>query len=136
MKQRLLHIWRRINHRRHQSDLMALWLARRMSVLAIFPIFINLALWWFALALPCIVLGIPALTLMEHDVAAFRLIGGALYGLTSVYAVIILIAAAPWFFGWYFIAVGLMFGRSGMADQKEAGLVAAISANGVIRRAA
>lgn len=38
------------------------------------------------------------------------------------------ILATPWFFRWYFIAVGLMFGRTAMADRKEAELVAAISA--------
>ncbi|ASY63487.1 hypothetical protein SJ05684_c20450 [Sinorhizobium sojae CCBAU 05684] len=40
----------------------------------------------------------------------------------------VLLLAAPWFFGWYGIAVGLTFGRFTAAGAKEKALVESIHA--------
>lgn len=124
---RLRTIWRKITLRRHKGELAALRLSRRLGPLAGFPIFLSIFFWWFTLNLPAAVLGLVALSLMESSAQGKALIGGALYLPLSIYALIVLCAAAPWFFRWYFIAVGLMFGRTAMADRKEAELIAAIA---------
>ena len=120
--------WRRSTLRRHRSELRALRLARKLGPLAIFPIFLTIAFWWLVLGLPCLVVGIPALSLTESAHPIHRLVGGALFLPVSIYAIAILCVAAPWFFHWYFIAAGLMLGRDAMADRKEAELIAAIGA--------
>ncbi len=123
---RLKSTWRRITLCRHRSELAALRLARSLGLLAIFPISLTVCFWWFALNLPTIMLGIPALMMMESDQGIQKLIGGAIYLPLSIYAIVVLTVAAPWFFRWYFIAVALMFGRTGMADNKEAELLSAL----------
>lgn len=128
---RLRTIWRKITLRRHKGELAALRISRRLGPLAGFPIFLSVFFWWFTLNLPITVLGIVALSLMDSSEQGKVLIGGALYVPLSIYTLIVLCAAAPWFFRWYFIAVGLMFGRTAMADRKEAELLTAIASNSV-----
>ena len=126
-------LWRKITLRRHRSELRALSMARRLGPFAIFPIFLNLTYWWFAMILPALVFGTPGLVLVSSDVPGISLVGGPLYLLAgsfyilaSIYALAAICIAAPWFFHWYLIAVGLMFGRTAMADKKETDLIAAI----------
>lgn len=79
MGDRLRTAWRKITLRRHKGELAALRLARRFSPLAIFPIFLSVFFWWFALNLPVAALGILALSLMESSEQGKALIGAALY---------------------------------------------------------
>ena len=96
-----------------------------MSALAIFPILFTIGTWFLLLA------GVPSLVLflLMHVLSGFGLLLGTLvFALYSFFGFAALIFVAPWFFRWYFIAVGLMFGRTAMADRKEAELIAAIAA--------
>lgn len=126
MKERLLTLWRWITLRRHRSELQALGMARRLGPLAMLPISIILGFWWLALNLPAMLVAIPAISLMYSTEQTRRVIGGALYVPLSFYAIWVLCFAAPWLFRWYFVAVGLTFGRPAMADRKEAELIANI----------
>jgi hypothetical protein len=90
------------------------------------PIFTIVVFWWAVLSLPLLLVGIPSLTLMASPKPVEFLVGGVLYLMATIYAFTALYFAAPWFFRWYFIAVGLMFNRRGMADRKEGELVSAI----------
>jgi hypothetical protein len=125
---RIRSAWRRITLRRYKSEFSALRIARRIGPLAIFPIFLTVGFWWFALNLPAIVIGTAAISMMRSDPQTYKLFGGAIYLPLYLYAFAVLAAAAPWFFRWHFIAVALMFGRTAMADRKEAELIAAIAA--------
>lgn len=129
MRADLKDLWRRITLKRHLSELRALRLARAFGVFATFPIFLTIAFWWFALNLPVILIATPTIMLMNSDMQAQRLVGGAMLIPVSFYSIIVLVAAAPWFFRWYFIAAGLMFGRTTMADRKESELIAAIASS-------
>lgn len=122
----LLPLWRRITLRRHRSELRALRAARYMPAMAIFPIFLTVGGWFFLLA------GLPSLALflllqLLSGLGAF--IGAFFLALYAIFGFVATVFVAPWFFGWYFIAAGLMFGRTGMADKKEAELIAAIDVN-------
>ena len=117
--------WRKITLRRHRSELWALDLALRWKPLALYPIFATVSAWWFALCLPAALPGLAGLALVQ---SGHPLLGAALYLPASVYALVVLCMAAPWFFRWYVIAVALMFGRPAMAYRKRAKLVAAIAA--------
>lgn len=127
MRAGLKDLWRKITLKRHTSELRALRLARFFWVFAGFPIFLTIGFWWFALNLPFILIATPTIMLMNSDMHAQRIVGWAMFVPVSFYSIIVLVAAAPWFFRWYFIAVGLMFGRTTMADRKEAELIAAIA---------
>ena len=96
--------------------------------LAIFPIFLTIGSWWFAICIPSLVPYVLGHFLTGFDSETAKAIGYMLLVVTHVFALFALCVAAPWFFRWYFIAAGLMLGRSAMADRKEAELVAAIEA--------
>lgn len=117
--------WRKITLSRHRSELRALDLAMRWKPLALFPIFLTVGFWWFALSLPATLPGLAGLVLAQ---SGHLLLGGALYIPASLYALVAVCVAAPWFFRWYVIAVALMFGRSAMASRKQAELLASITA--------
>ncbi len=92
--------------------------------------------WWFLAALP-IMMVMVALALVGINVvdpAKSNVLGAIVLGFVawfalSAYAFAITVVRAPWFFRWYFIAVGLSFGRTEMADRKKAELIAAIAHN-------
>ena len=120
-------LWRKITLKRHKSELRALRFARRLGALAIFPISLTIAFWWFALIIPILVLVIPATEMINSGSLTVKVLGWAVFAPSSVFALIVVVIAAPWFFRWYFIAFELMFGRTGMADRKEAELITAIN---------
>ena len=120
--------WRKITLRRHRSELSALRLARRLGPLALLPILVTSAFWWFTLNLPTITLGLAALALMDSFQQGTALIGGFVVLALSIYGLIVVCVAAPWFFRWYIVGVSLMFGRTARASRKEAELIVAIDA--------
>jgi hypothetical protein len=125
MKAELSPLWRKISLRRHRGELRALRTARLMPPLAIFPIFLTVGGWYFLLA------GIPSLVLFLLQQTLYTLnplLGLVAFAVNSVVAIVALCLIAPWFFRWYFIAASMMFGRTAMADRKEAELISAISA--------
>ena len=120
---------------RHKSELSDLRAARWLWPLSVFPIFANMVAWWLMAAMPIIVLlvslmaaGIDLFNPQTNDGPAEVVLRPVVGLAVSAYGLVMTILATPWFFRWYFIAVGLMFGRTAMADRKEAELVAAISA--------
>jgi hypothetical protein len=121
--------WKRITLRRHKSELRALMTARAFTPLAIFPIFLTVGMWFFLLVgLPSLILFVLSQVLLGTDGAIGPALGAVVFVIHSILALFALCLVAPWFFGWYFIAAGLMFGRTAMADRKEAELTAAIKA--------
>ena len=96
----------RIRFLRHEA--WALRTAKRYPLLAIYA-FITLWIWILVAALP---FGLSALVLMEF--------GGRLGAAISIFpAAAGLILLLPWFFRWYFICAGLMFGKGTLAKRKE-----------------
>jgi hypothetical protein len=98
------------------------------------PISVMHIAWWLAACLPIFMCLAAAafigVNLFDSSAdASFLQVAAALllWLVLGVYAVAFTVLSAPWFFRWYFIAVGLMFGRRAMADQKEAELMAAIN---------
>jgi hypothetical protein len=135
MVSRLRDRWRRITLRRHKIELGTLRFARWIWPMSVFPIFANLVAWWFLAVLPIMLIilspmlaGIDLFDPVNSDGPVAVILRLFILLATSAYGLVFTIVAAPWFFRWYFIAVGLMFGRTAMADRKEAELVAAIAA--------
>ncbi len=103
--ERLSH-WIKLQFTRH--EIWALKASRKVPLFALFA-FGTLWLWFF---LPMIPIGIMSVVLLENTGiygAVFNMVLG-LGGLAII---------APWFFRWYFICAGLMFGRTKMAQSKE-----------------
>jgi hypothetical protein len=122
----ILSIWQRVTRLRHRSELFALRIARRVPLLAIFPIFATCMFWWLAACLiPAIVL-LASMVLSGSGASVLSVLGLTLQALIAIPAFVAIIFAAPWFFGWYLVACGLMFGRTRAADAKEAVLMAAM----------
>ncbi len=115
-------LWRWITYHRHRSELWALGLAMKEPVLAIFPILTTVGFWWGLIALFVI---LPTMLLLEVLGRTGRLILAVL-GIPALVA--LLAVVATWFFRWYFIAAGLMFGRRAMAQVKEKALLETIQA--------
>ncbi|WP_108860978.1 hypothetical protein [Ruegeria sp. Alg231-54] len=91
---------------RHEA--WALKVAKKVPVMGFFT-FGTLWVWFF---LPMIPIGIFCVWLLEN--------AGVIGAITStVLGVGGLAIVAPWFFRWYFICVGLIFGRKRMALSKE-----------------
>jgi len=103
--ERLSH-WMKLQFTRH--EVWALKAARRVPLFALFA-FGTLWLWFF---LPMIPIGILSVVLLEKA-GIFGAIVNMALGIGGL-AII-----APWFFRWYFICAGLMFGRTKMAQSKE-----------------
>lgn len=124
-------MWRRVTLRRHRSELRALGFARRVWPFSLFPIVLNLMFWWFVFCMVALAPLALGMGLIEIDFLLARILGIGLLAAVGFSGLIILPTASPWiaawFFRWYFIAAGLMFGRTKMADKKEAELVAAIA---------
>ncbi|WP_034850815.1 hypothetical protein [Sinorhizobium sojae] len=111
-------LWQRITYYRHRSELWAIGLAKQVPCLAALPIAMVLCFWWVIAPLPVL---LPFILLLQ----ALGPLGGTVLGLV---ALMVLLLAAPWFFGWYGIAVGLTFGRFTAAGAKEKALVESIHA--------
>lgn len=119
-------LWRHITLSRYRSELRALRAARYMPAMAIFPIFLTVSSWFFLLA------GLPSLVfflLLQLMTGVGAFVGAFFFALYAVFGFVATVIVAPWFFRWYFIAAGLMFGWTDMADKKEAELIAAIDVN-------
>ena len=102
-----LALWLALRFSRHEAR--ALKAARRAPFFAIFAPWKLLLVWLF---LPGILIGLlGALLILE---------GGKIgAGVALFIGMGLVILIAPWFFRWYFICVGLRFGRTGMAQSKE-----------------
>lgn len=114
-------LWQWVSYDRHRSELWALSLARRVPYLAMLPIGMVVVFWWVFAPLPIV---LPALLLLEN----LTPFDGALLALLGIPAVVLLLLAAPWFFDWYAIAIGLMLGRPASAIAKQQALADAIQA--------
>jgi hypothetical protein len=124
LRAELLPVWRAITRRRHKGELRALQTARSFAPLAIFPIFLTVGGWFFLLV------GFPSLILFLLTNAAASIspaLGLAAFLISSIFGLVSTCLVAPWLFRWYFIASGLMIGRTTMADRKEADLLASLS---------
>ena len=113
--------WRRITYYRHRSELLALGLAMQVPLLATLPIGIVLVFWWVVAPLPVV---LPIILLLEN----LGHFGTMVLAILGIPAFVVLSLAAPWFFGWYGIAVSLMFGRFTTAKAKEKALAESIHA--------
>lgn len=91
---------------RHEA--WALKAARRVPLFALFA-FATLWVWFF---LPMIPIGILAFVTLEKA----GVLGAIVNMVLGIGGLAII---APWFFRWYFICAGLMFGRTEMAQSKE-----------------
>ncbi|WP_027685631.1 hypothetical protein [Rhizobium leguminosarum] len=114
-------LWQRITYCRHRSELWALALAKRAPCLAMLPIGIVLVFWWVIAPLPIV---FPIVLLLE----GLGKLGELILALLAIPALVVLVLVAPWSFGWYGIAVGLMFGRFTAARAKEKALAESIHA--------
>ncbi|MEM9910412.1 MAG: hypothetical protein AAF922_06470 [Pseudomonadota bacterium] len=101
-----LSLWIRLKFTRH--EIWALKAAQREPFFALF-VFATLWLWFF---LPMLPIGILSVVLLENT----GIFGAVFIMVLGVAGLVILV---PWFFRWYFICAGLMFGRSKMAQSKE-----------------
>lgn len=117
----MIRFWHRVTYHRHRSELWALTIARRVPLLAMIPIASLLGFWWVLAPLPIVL----PLVLVSANLGLF---GAVILALLGVVALLALLLAVPWVFGWYGIGVGLMFGRSTAAKAKEKVLVEAIGA--------
>ncbi len=98
----------RIRIRFLHHEAWALRTAKRHPLLAIYA-FITLWIWLIAAGLP---FSLSVLVLMEF--------GGRLGTAISIFpAAAGLILITPWFFRWYFICAGVMFGSVTLAKRKE-----------------
>ncbi|MBY5412525.1 hypothetical protein HFO98_29630 [Rhizobium leguminosarum] len=118
-------LWQRITYYRHRSELRALGLAKRAPCLAIYPIGVVVLFWWSVASLSMLCVVFPITLLLPH---LGQLVGIILALLAIPALAVPLQLAAPWFFGWYGIAVGLMFGRFTAASAKEKALTESIHA--------
>ena len=117
----MLRFWHRVTYYRHRSELWALTIAMRVPLLAMIPIAAILGFWWVLAPLPIV---LPLYLLLD----SLGLVGELILAVLGIPALWVLLLAAPWFFGWYGIGVGLMFGRTSAARAKERFLVEAIGA--------
>jgi len=88
-----------------------IWALRWSNKLPIFALFFTATLWIWGL-LPALLLAPAFVVLLEKMPLVFALVGFPI-GLAALFFL------APWFFRWYFVAVGLMFGSQRLADRKQ-----------------
>jgi cell division protein FtsW (lipid II flippase) len=87
------------------------WALRNAEKLPLFSIFVFGTLWvWFFI--PALFFGVP-LTLLLVSLGP---LGNAIYFSLGFGGMVFLV---PWFFRWYFICLGLMFGSGTLARAKE-----------------
>ena len=132
---RVIAFSRRLNEKRHRSELDALRRARAARRHKILPILYVILTWYSVLGFPMFAVLMAGLALMESQGGIGPNLGTAVFGAAFLCNMLFAIFAIPWFFRWYFIAVGLTLGRTAMADRKEAELVAAIAATKPANRA-
>jgi hypothetical protein len=111
--------WHWITYHRHRSELWGLRLAMRYPLLAMHSVGIIMILWWFLASMPLIILAL----ILGHFIGLL-----ASFALFGIPILILLSFVAPWFFGWYWIACGLMLGRTKNAATKEKFLTGSIAA--------
>ena len=115
----MANLWQWISYYRHRSELWALNLAMRAPFLAMLPIMIVIFFWWAVATLPIV---LAALLLVDR----FGLLGQIFLALLAIPAIAAILFAAPWYGGWYEVAVRLMFSRSAPALAKQQALEEAI----------
>lgn len=113
--------WHRITYYRHLSELWALGLAMQVPLLAALPIGVAVVFWWVIAPLPIV---LPIILLLEN-LGPF---GAIVLAFLGIPALVVLLLVTPWFFGWYGIAVSLMFGRFTTAKAKEKALAESVHA--------
>ncbi|MEM9716284.1 MAG: hypothetical protein AAF826_07185 [Pseudomonadota bacterium] len=105
-------MWDKIKIRFTKHEMWALTWAERLPFFALF-FATSLWVWMF---LPVLLISPALIFLIEN--------WPMLYAVISLFLCLpLLIYMAPWFFRWYFICVGLMFGRGKMASSKRMELV-------------
>ncbi|MCB2403635.1 hypothetical protein [Rhizobium ruizarguesonis] len=93
--------------------------------MAIYPIGIVVGFWWSIASLSMLSVVFPIILLLPH----LGQLVGIILALFAIPALVVLLQlAAPWSFGWYGIAVGLMLGRFTAASAKEKALTGSIHA--------
>jgi hypothetical protein len=118
--------WRWITVRRQKSHLRALQIAKRSGIFAIFPIFGSVTLWHVLHLLPALLLWTIGYLLDSSPAPFAKLMSGVIQGFAFFICISVWACWVPWIFHWYFIAVALMCGRTGMANRKENELIKAI----------
>jgi hypothetical protein len=98
-----------------RHEIWALQMARRIPFLSLF---FASTLWVWALPLVFVLL--PLATAMTWASATQWLF--VFHAINMIIGIIGLAIIAPWFFRWYFLCTGLMFGKTGMADAKAVDL--------------
>ena len=94
-----------------RHELWALQTAKRVPVLAVFPV-ITLAVWPLV---PALALSVPCLYLLSQTPKLGALVTAVVAG---PFAALI----AGWWGHWYLIAAGIMIGKPGMAERKAVAL--------------
>jgi hypothetical protein len=130
--------WKRITLWRHTCELKTLRLARSLGILSFFPIFLMMSVWFLLLALP---VAICITTVIPDGINPFDpgkpVEAPPMYLILIAYPILVALTVCltfsivplySWFFRWTFIAIGVFFGRTALADRKEAELIAAIAA--------
>ncbi|MGQ2953892.1 MAG: hypothetical protein ACT6RN_14150 [Agrobacterium sp.] len=114
-------LWQRVTYYRHLSEFWSLNKAQRTPFMAVFPIWAVVSFWWFMMAMPFV---LPYILLQSYsdDIAkVFLLIAG-------LPILLVVVLAAQWVFGWYWIAAMLVNGRPEAARKKQQALMDAIDA--------
>ena len=88
-----------------------IWALRWSNKLPLFALFYAGTRWIWGL-LPVLLLAPVSIILVDKMPLVFALIGFPI-GLAALFFI------APWFFRWYFVAVGLMFGNQRLANRKQ-----------------
>lgn len=126
--ERVIAFGRRLNEKRLRSEINALRSAKAARRHKILPILYVILTWYFVLGFPVFVFLMAGLALMESQGGIGSNLGTTVFGAAMLCNMVFALFAIPWFFRWYFIAVGLTLERTAMANRKEAELIAAIAA--------
>ncbi|PTQ75795.1 hypothetical protein [Celeribacter persicus] len=110
----------KLHHIRWKSELYILRFSRKLWLLAPMPIFLMIFFWVFVYALPILPLSIFTIVIMENDPQP------ALWVIFANATIQLLIGLPATIIGfvysvkWYIVAASLMFGKTQIADRKEA----------------
>ena len=102
------HLLRSLQLRFTRHEMWALKASRKVPIFSLFA-FGTLWIWFFV---PMIPIGIFSVFLLENA----GVLGAVINMVIGIGGLALI---APWFFRWYFVCAGLMFGRKKMAQKKE-----------------
>mgnify|MGYP000111974712 CR=1 FL=1 len=110
----------KLHHVRWTSEFHVLRFSRKLWILAPMPIFLMIIFWCFVYVLPILPIIIFAITIMENDPqpSLWVLLAGTF--LQMLIGLPVTIIGFVYTVKWYIVAAGLMFGKTQMADRKEA----------------